>query len=99
MSLAIEHLDLRVNGRGFEEVTRRFAMEDGYPGGRPEILVRDAELGEILITRDCILELRDNRLAAQPNDDQFRRISLSELVILVEQAISEYEATPEAIAA
>ena len=55
------NIDLRVNGQQYPEVTRLYAIEDGRPGGNPEIVVRDPTLGEFTLTENCGMEIMDDR--------------------------------------
>jgi hypothetical protein len=69
----IEALNLRVNDTPYDKITLRFGMEDGYPGGRPELVVLDPQLGEIILSDICKIEL-------QENDGEFKPITTHALM-------------------
>jgi hypothetical protein len=53
----LDGITLRVDGQPIETVEFRFSMEDGFPGGRPELVVQDANLGEIILSSTCKIEI------------------------------------------
>ncbi len=56
----IESLTLRVNGRIYEKVQGRFAIEGGYPGGPLELVIHDPDLGDVVLSDACLIELSEN---------------------------------------
>jgi hypothetical protein len=57
--MEIPRLSLRIDGLEWPHITYRYAFTDGFPGGRPEIVLNDRILGDILVTDRCLIEVRD----------------------------------------
>jgi hypothetical protein len=55
-----EKLSLKVNGQQYERVTLRLKMEDGYPGGPPEVVIPDDFLGPMVLTDEFQIELQED---------------------------------------
>jgi hypothetical protein len=75
----LHDLNLRVNGVPCSKVTLRLAIEDGFPGGSPEIVMNDPMLGDMTITEDCDVEM-------QVGNGPWNTVTLTELTHAVQKA-------------
>lgn len=50
-------LTLRVNDQIVLGVTARFGIEEGYPGGKPELVIDDPIVGEVVLNDNCKIEI------------------------------------------
>jgi hypothetical protein len=72
-----EKLSLRVNGQDCPQVTLRFKMEDGYPGGPVEVVIPDPTFGPIVLTNDFLIELKEE-------DRDYKPVALTYLISMLE---------------
>jgi hypothetical protein len=69
------NITLRVNGQVVGEVQSRFAIENGFPGGSPELVIQDPLVGEIVLNDTCMLEVDEG--------EGFRKVTTHALLVML----------------